>query len=80
MKTSGRVWAAGFLALSLSVCGVASADIPPPPTRPAWHEHPPPEPDVPDELMWALGALSVVAVGGAVVAYVRRHSSEPARA
>lgn len=75
-----KTWAAGFLAVCLGVCSVASADVMPPPSRPGWNEHPAPEPDVPDELAWALGALSAVAVGGAVVAYVKRHSSEPARA
>lgn len=83
MKTPCRSWVAAGLALFVSVCGEARADIPPPPVRPGWKDHAPPEPDVPlNDLARALGALSVVAAGASAIAWKARaqRRAEPSRA
>lgn len=78
MKAPCRAWVVVGLALCVSVCGEARADIPPAPTRPGWRDHAPPAPDAPDEeLVWALGALSVVSAGAAAGAWWTRTQRRP---
>lgn len=82
MRAFRQSWLALSFASLVSVCAVAHADVIPEPSRPGWKDHAPPEPDAPDELAWAVGALAVIAAGATAVAWKKRslRSAGPARA
>ncbi|MFT3765081.1 MAG: hypothetical protein QM820_06140 [Minicystis sp.] len=68
-----RVFTCLLLILApLALTAPASADIPPEPHRPAWNEHPAPEPDPPPEK--PIERLALVAAALALIGFAAARS------